>query len=50
MVDIQDLFDEPKCYLTIRVMCRPDGITCPRCSSPSVIKNSRDETESHRQR
>ncbi len=31
-------------------MRRPDGVTCPRCSSDSVIKNGRDDTQPLRQR
>ena len=50
MVNIQNLFDDAKCYHTVRDMRWPDGVTCPRCSSPSVIKNGRDDTEPHRQR
>ncbi|HWE34985.1 MAG TPA: transposase [Isosphaeraceae bacterium] len=50
MVNIRDLFDDSKCYRTIRQMRRPDGVTCPRCSSESVINNGRDDTEPARQR
>ena len=50
MVNIQDLFDDAKCYQTIREMRWPDGVTCPRCSSDWVIKNGRDDTQPHRQR
>jgi transposase-like protein len=50
MVNIQDLFDDAKCYQTIRDMRWPDGVTCPRCSADSVLKNGRDDTEPHRQR
>jgi len=50
MVNIQDLFDDAKCYQTIRDMRWPDSVTCPHCSSASVIKNGRDDTEPHRQR
>jgi transposase-like protein len=50
MVNIQDLFDDAKCYQTIREMRWPDGVTCPHCSSDSVIKNGRNDTEPHRQR
>ena len=50
MVNIQNLLDDAKCYQTIREMRRPDGATCPRCSSNSVIKNGRDDTEPHRRR
>jgi transposase-like protein len=50
MVNIQDLFDDAECYQTTREMRWPDGVTCPRCSSDSVIRNGRDDTEPHRQR
>ncbi len=50
MVNIQNLFNDAQCYQTIREMRWPDGVTCPRCSSDSVIKNGRDDTEMHRQR
>jgi hypothetical protein len=30
MVNIQDLFDDAKCYQTIREMRWPDGPACPR--------------------
>jgi transposase-like protein len=50
MVNIRDLFDDAKCYRTIREMRWPDGVTCPQCSSDSVIRNGRDDTEPHRQR
>ena len=36
MVNIQDLFDDAKCYQTIREMRWPDGVNCPWCSSASV--------------
>jgi hypothetical protein len=49
MVDIQGLFDDAGCYQTIRVTRRPDGVTCPRCSSNPVNENGRDDTEPHRQ-
>ena len=50
MVNIQDLFDDAKCFDTIRDMRWPDGVTCPRCSSGSVIKNGRDDTQPLRRR
>jgi transposase-like protein len=50
MVNIQDLFDDAKCYQTVRDLRWPDGVACPDCSSASVIKNGRDDTEPHRQR
>ena len=29
MVNIQELFDDAKCYQTIREMRWPDGVNCP---------------------
>jgi transposase-like protein len=50
MVNIRDLIDDAKCFETVRTMRWPDGVTCPNCSSPTVIKNGRDETQPQRQR
>ncbi len=50
MVNIRDLIDDAKCFETIRAMRWPDGVACPNCSSPTVIKNGRDETQPNRQR
>lgn len=50
MVNIRDLIDNAKCYETVRAMRWPEGVTCPHCSSTSVIKDGRDDTEPQRQR
>ena len=50
MVNIQNIIDDAKCYQTIRQMRWSDGVTCPHCSSASVLKNGKDETQPHRQR
>jgi transposase-like protein len=50
MVNIRDLIDHAKCYETVRSMRWPGGVICPHCSSDSVIKDGKDETELHRQR
>lgn len=50
MLNIQDLFDDAKCYRTVREMRWPDGVTCPRCSRETTIKDGLDDTEPHRQR
>ena len=50
MVNIQDLFDDAKCFQTIRDMRWPDGVACPFCGSVSVVKNGRDDTQPDRQR
>ena len=50
MVNIQDLFDDAKCFQTVRDMRWPDGVACPSCGSASVVKNGRDDTQPDRQR
>jgi transposase-like protein len=50
MINIRDLIDDAKCYQTVREMRWPDRILCPHCSSESVIKDGRDDTQPHRQR
>ena len=50
MVNIRDLIDHAKCYETVRDLRWPDGLVCPHCSSVSVVKDGRDDTEPHRQR
>jgi transposase-like protein len=50
MVNTRDLIDHAKCYETVRDLRWPDGLVCPHCSSASVVKDGRDDTEPHRQR
>ena len=50
MVNIQKLFDDAKCFQTVRDLRWPDGVVCPSCGSTSVVKNGRDDTQPDRQR
>jgi transposase-like protein len=50
MVNIQNLFDDAKCFQTLRDMRWPDGVVCPSCGSTSVVKNGRDDSQPDRQR
>ena len=50
MLNIQNLIDEGKCFETVRQMRWPDGVICPRCSSPQVTKQGSDETQPARQK
>jgi transposase-like protein len=50
MLNIQNLIDDAKCYATVREMRWPDGVTCPQCSSQSITKQGRDDTQLQRQR
>jgi transposase-like protein len=49
-VNIKNLIDDVQCYQTVRELRWPDGITCPLCESPQVIKRGCDDTEPARQR
>src|SRR5262249_5045868 len=49
-INIQQLIDEVQCYQTVRAFRWPDGIACPSCQSPHVIKRGFDDTEPARQR
>ena len=49
-VNITNLIDEVQCYQTVRELRWPDGIACPSCQSPHVIKRGCDDTEPVRQR
>jgi transposase-like protein len=50
MVNIRDLIDHAKCHETVRTMRWPDRVTRPHCSSDSVIKDGKVDTEPQRQR
>jgi len=50
MVNIRDLIDDAKCFQIVRDMRWPDLVTCPHCSSESVVRDGRDDTQAHRQR
>jgi transposase-like protein len=50
MVNIRYLVNHAKCYQSVRTMRGPQGVICPHCSSDSVIKDGKDETEPQRQR
>ncbi len=44
-VNIKNLIDDVKCYQTVRELRRPDGVACPSCESPHMIKRGFDDTE-----
>ena len=50
MINIRDLIDDAKCSRAVREMRWPDLVLCPHCSSDSVVKDGRDDTQAHRQR
>jgi len=50
MIHLQSLMDDAKCFATVRDMRWPDGVICPLCESPEIIKQGRNETQPERQR
>ena len=48
--NIKNLIDDVQWYQTVRELRWPEGITCPSCASPHVIKRGFDDTEPARQR
>ncbi|WP_422931977.1 transposase [Singulisphaera sp. PoT] len=50
MVNIRDLFDDARCFRTVRDMRWPDGVACPSCGSTSAVKNGLDDTRPERRR
>ena len=49
LVNILGIIDDAKCYEVVRHLRWPEGVRCPHCDSDGVVKQGRDETESHRQ-
>lgn len=49
-VNITNLIDDAQCYNKVRELRWPDGVKCPFCASPGVIKRGFDEKERTRQR
>src|SRR5689334_21416103 len=50
MVHLRDLIDDAKCFQAVRALRWPEGVTCPHCSSATVIKDGKDDTRPERQR
>jgi transposase-like protein len=50
IVNILGITDDAKCYEMVRCLRWPDGVRCPDCDSPKVVKQGRDDTEPQRQR
>ena len=50
MVHIRDLIDDAKCFETVRALRWPEGVSCPHCTSATVIKDGKDDVRPQRQR
>lgn len=49
-LNLTHLIDDAKCYENVRQMRWKTGVSCPKCSSQTVIKRGKDETQTERQR
>ncbi len=50
LVNLSGLMDDAKCFALVRQHRWPEGVCCPSCDSPSVIRDGCDDTQPHRQR
>jgi len=49
MLTLTDLLDETRCFALLREQRWPDGVSCPRCGSVSIVKNGHVATQPARQ-
>ena len=50
LVNLSALLDDAKCFAFVRQHRWPEGVRCPLCASPAVIRDGCDETQPCRQR
>ena len=50
LVNLPALIDDAKCFALVRQHRWPEGVRCPFCASPAVIRDGCDETQPCRQR
>jgi Transposase zinc-ribbon domain len=50
LVNLPALIDDAKCFALVRQHRWPEGVRCPFCTSPAVIRDGCDETQPCRQR
>ena len=50
LVNFSGLMDDAKCFALVRQHRWPEGVRCPGCGSPSVVRDGCDDTQPHRQR
>lgn len=50
MLKILSILDDKKCYEEVRSLRWPNGVVCPFCDSPEVVKNGHHSTNHNRQR
>lgn len=49
LISTKNLIDDVPCYEAVRHLRWSDGVRCPECESPNVIKRGMDETKPTRQ-
>lgn len=49
-MNLMHLLDDEKCFQVARERRWPEGVRCPRCHSPHLIKQGYDDTQRARQR
>jgi Transposase zinc-ribbon domain len=50
LINLPTLIDDAKCFALVRQHRWPEGVRCPFCASPVVIRDGYDETQPCRQR
>src|SRR3954452_20174614 len=49
LVNLSALIDDAKCFALVRQHRWPEGVSCPACSSRTVVRDGFDENQAHRQ-
>ena len=50
LVNLSGLMDDAKCFAFVRQHRWPEGVHCPGCGSPAVVRDGCDDTQPARQR
>jgi transposase-like protein len=50
LVNLSGLMDDAKCFAFVRQHRWPEGVRCPGCGSPAVVRDGYDDTQPCRQR
>ncbi len=50
LINLSGLMDDAKCFAFVRQHRWPDGVHCPGCGSPVVVRDGCDDTQPCRQR
>ena len=50
LVNLSGLMDDAKCFAFVRQHRWPEGVRCPGCGSPAVVRDGCDDTQPARQR